>query len=361
LLSGAARVTPAFISATCPPRAPGDDVSQVHADLAAALQERTEDVMLHLAEQARSLTGSALLCLGGGVAMNCVSVGKIVRAGLFDQVAVPPAPGDSGTAIGAAVAANLDCGGTGTRDVAHRCYLGPRVAVSSPDTAARAHASQERHGDADTFGEAGAFAELDRQVVPDPAQFLADRLADGLIVGIAQGQMEAGPRALGNRSILASPLLPGVVGRLNGTVKFREPFRPFAPVVLADKAGEYFCMTQPSPYMTIAVPVTDLARTQIPAIVHTNGTARVQTITSSQNAFLSEVLERFAARTGVPVLINTSLNIKGKPICGTLAMALECLRESGLDALMLEGGLWVTRANADATDSRTTPASAGEA
>ncbi len=152
-----------------------------------------------------------------------------------------------------------------------------------------------------------------------------------------------GPRALGNRSILASPLLPDVTARPNAAVKFREPFRPFAPVVLADKAADYFQLTQPSPYMSVAVPVTGLARRTIPAIVHANDTARVQTLTPGQNPFLAGVLRHFADRTGVPVLINTSLNVKGKPICGTPQMALDCLASSGLDGLMLGGDWWVTR------------------
>lgn len=131
--------------------------------------------------------------------------------------------------------------------------------------------------------------------------------------------------------------------RLNTAVKFRESFRPFAPVVLADKAADYFHLTQPSPYMSVAVPVTDLARRLIPPIVHVNGTARVQTLAPDQNPFLAEVLRHFTERTGVPVLINTSLNVKGKPICGTPEMAIECLAASGLDGLMLDGGWWVSK------------------
>lgn len=154
--------------------------------------------------------------------------------------------------------------------------------------------------------------------------------------------MEAGPRALGNRSILASPLQPGVVERLNDAVKFREPFRPFAPMVLAERAEEFFTLGQEAPYMSLASGVTDNARKHIPAVIHANGTSRLQTVTSSQNPFMHEVLRAFARRTGVPVLINTSLNVKGKPICGTPAMAIDCLANSGLDALLLEGR-WVTR------------------
>jgi carbamoyltransferase len=322
LRHGWARVTPAFVKATCAPRQTGEEVGQVHADLAAALQERTEQVMIHLARCARAMTSSRLLCVGGGVAMNCVAIGKIIQEGLFDEVFVPPAPGDSGTSIGAAIAVHLHSAGVTPSGVAHSCYLGPAYPsfgsglVPQPGLAARQ--------------------------VPDPAGFLASQLAAGKIAGLFHGQLEAGPRALGNRSILASPLQPDVVLRLNAAVKFREPFRPFAPVVLADRAADYFELTQPSPYMSIAVPVTALARRLIPAVVHANGTARVQTVARAQNPFLVDVLQHFAERTGVPVLINTSLNVKGKPISGTPQLALECLAASGLDGLMLDGGWWVT-------------------
>jgi carbamoyltransferase len=323
LRHGWVRVTPAFIQATCPPRRPGEEISQVHCDLAAAVQERTEQVMVHLARRARRVTGARLLCAGGGVAMNCVAIGKIIDSGLFDEVFVPPAPGDSGTPAGAAIAACLDMAGAMPGGIEHACYLGPAFPgfrpglVPQPGLAARQ--------------------------VTGPAGFLAAQLADGKIAGLFQGRLEAGPRALGNRSILASPLVSDVAQRLNAAVKFREPFRPFAPVVLADKAADYFRLSQPSPYMSIAAPVTELTRRVIPAVVHANGTARVQTLTPGQNPVLAEVLQRFADLTGIPVLINTSLNVKGKPICGTPQMALECLASSGLDGLMLDCGWWVSK------------------
>lgn len=322
LSSRHSRISERFIRATCPPRRTDDPVEQVHRDLAAALQQRTEQVMLHLAIRAHALTGSRLLCVGGGVAANCVAVAKIAETGLFDEVHVPPAPGDSGTAIGAALDVHLAGTGAFPSHVSNRCYLGP----SFPDVPL-----PPRSG------------EGVRATRPDqPARFLARQLADGHIVGLFQGRVEAGPRALGNRSILASPLHVNVVDRLNTVVKFREPFRPFAPVVLASAAAEYFTLGQQAPFMSFASGVTDLARNTIAAVVHANDTARVQTVTSAQNPFLAAVLSEFASLTGVPVLINTSLNVKGKPICGTPDMALDCLIESGLDALMMEGW-WVTR------------------
>lgn len=315
------RVTAAWLTATCGVRRAGDSADPVHADLAAALQERTEQVLVHLARRAVALTGRRRLCLAGGVAMNCVGVGRILADGAVDEVYVPPAPGDAGTAIGAAAA--LACrlneppmagepGGIGG------CYPGPASL------------------DSDVPAEVAA-AGLSCRPVDDVAGRLVEHLTAGRIAGLFQGGVEAGPRALGNRSILASPLAAGVTERLNTAVKFREPFRPFAPVVLADRARDWFALDQPSPFMSIAVRATDRARAQIPEVVHANGLSRVQTVTPVQNPVLAATLERFAAETGVPVLINTSLNLKGQPISGTVAMALNCLLRSGLDALLLEG------------------------
>ncbi|MFF7777059.1 carbamoyltransferase [Streptomyces tanashiensis] len=324
LASGYPRTSRRFIDETCPERHPSELLRDVHRDLAAALQERTEQVMLHLARRARTVTGSRRLCVGGGVATNCVSIGRIIEAGVFDEVFVPPAPGDAGTAIGAAIAVHNDSRARQPLSgVTRACFLGPSFEGTPLNLTPWPGLQEKALG-----GEA--------------AEFLADQLAQGLIVGLFQGRVEAGPRALGNRSILASPREPGVVERLNSTVKFREPFRPFAPMVLAERAGEFFTLGQEAPYMSMASGVTERARELVPAIVHANGTSRLQTVTHSQNPFMHEVLSAFARRTGVPVLINTSLNVKGKPICGTPAMALDCLANSGLDALLLEGR-WVTK------------------
>lgn len=324
LTSGYERTSRRFVADTFPERHPSEPLAGVHRDLAAALQERTEQVMVHLARRARALTGSRRLCVGGGVATNCVSIGKIVEAGIFDEVFVPPAPGDAGTAIGAALAVHLD--GRSPQPVAgvaRTCYLGPSYQDQPLDLT--------------------AWPGLNQKILSiETAEFLARQLAQGTIVGLFRGAVEAGPRALGNRSILASPLESGVVERLNATVKFREPFRPFAPMVLAERAREFFTLGQQAPYMSIASGVTDKTRELVPAIVHANGTSRLQTVTKAQNPFMHAVLAAFGRRTGVPVLINTSLNVKGKPICGTPQMALDCLANSGLDALLLEGR-WITK------------------
>ncbi|WP_405681182.1 carbamoyltransferase [Streptomyces sp. NBC_00868] len=317
------RLSPAFVAATCPPRQAGEPLAQVHCDLAAALQERTEQVMIHLAVQARRRTGEQALCLGGGVALNCVSTGKITERAGYREVFVPPAPGDSGTAAGAALHIAQSRNPAPVVGIAGRCYLGPSyeglVVPPNPRPGMYAHRPA------------------------DAAQHLAVRLAEGQIVGVFRGPLEAGPRALGNRSILASPLRPDVVHRLNANVKFREPFRPFAPVVRESSAGDYFTLGQAAPFMSFASGVTDLARKEIPTIVHSNGLARVQILSPEQNPFLDEVLRDFQEITGVPILINTSLNVKGKPICGTPDHALDCLAESGIDALLMEEW-WVTEA-----------------
>ncbi|MCB8902037.1 MULTISPECIES: carbamoyltransferase C-terminal domain-containing protein [unclassified Streptomyces] len=324
LTSDYPRTSRRFVDETCPERHPSEPLLDVHRDLAAALQERTEQVMVHMARRARMITGSRRLCVGGGVATNCVSIGRIIEAGVFDEVFVPPAPGDAGTAIGAAIAVHTDSRSRRpVSGVARACYLGPSYQYQALDLTPWPGLQQKTLG-------------------VETAEFLADQLAHGTIVGLFQGRVEAGPRALGNRSILASPLEPGVVERLNATVKFREPFRPFAPMVLAERAAEFFTLGQEAPYMSMASGVTDKARERVPAIVHANGTSRLQTVTRSQNPFMHDVLSAFARRTGVPLLINTSLNVKGKPICGTPAMALDCLANSGLDALLLEGW-WITK------------------
>lgn len=316
------RLSARFVAATCPPRRPAEPPSQVHADLAAALQERTEQVMVHLARRARHRTGERTLCLGGGVALNCVATGRIVEEAGYDEVFVPSAPGDSGTAVGAALSVYQRHVPVSVAGVEGRCHLGPSFAGLELDARPRPGMSAHRQADA--------------------ARAVAGHLAEGHIVGVFRGALEAGPRALGNRSILASPQEPEVVERLNARVKFREPFRPFAPVVLTREADRYFTLGQPAPYMSFASGVTALARSTVPAVVHANGLARLQTVTREHNPFLAAVLEEFRRLTGVPVLINTSLNIKGKPICGTPDQALDCLAESGLDALLLEDW-WVTR------------------
>jgi carbamoyltransferase len=312
------RVHPAFDRLTCPPRAASQPLTPTHADVAAALQERTTNTVLHLGGLARAATDVPRLCLAGGVALNCVAVGRLRASGLFDDVQVPPAPGDSGTALGAAIAAHLRVAGQLPTGIAGRFELGP---------------SFERGHVAALLRERGlAFVEPERA-----PEFLADELAAGAIVGLFRGPLEGGPRALGGRSILASPVTPGIRDRLNTAVKFREWFRPFAPVVTRTEMPAWFEQDWDCPYMSFATVVRPDRRRQIPAVVHVDGTARVQTVDADTSPFLHRVLERFGELTGVPVLLNTSLNVKGKPMSGRPEMAIDCFLTSGLDALMIEG------------------------
>ena len=305
-----------------PARAPGEEVTQVHADLAAALQERTEQVMVHLARRARAVTGARRLCVGGGVAMNCVGIGKILADGQFDEVYVPPAPGDSGTAIGAALAAHRDVTGAVPGGLVRSCYLGPAYPDFTP-------AAEPGPG-------------LTARQVADPARFLAAQLAAGKIAGLFQGRLEAGPRALGNRSILASPLIPDVTARLNAAVKFREPFRPFAPVVLAEHARPT-TSGWPSPARSCRSPCPSPTwpGTRSRRRARQRHRPRADPRPRSRTRSWPTCSAGSPTLTGVPVLINTSLNVKGKPICGTPQMAIDCLASSGLDGLMLDGGWWV--------------------
>jgi carbamoyltransferase len=315
------RLTPRFAAETCRRRAPDEPLEQVHADLAAALQERTDDVLLHLGSLAATRTRASTLCLAGGVAMNCVGAGRLSASGLFERVFVPSAPGDAGTSIGAALA--FVEVGDATRAQLRRWDLGPAF-------------------DAERIAAAVRASGLRARPLADPVGTLADELAAGRIVGLFRQRLEAGPRALGHRSILASPLVPGMPERLSERVKLREPFRPFAPVVTAAAADEWFDVTDASPYMSFALPAREQARRRIPAIVHRNGTARVETLQPQDEPFLHALLERFCERTGVPVLINTSLNVKGEPMAGSPESALACMQACELDALLLEH-LYVTR------------------
>ena len=311
------RVSPEFVARTCPPRGPAEEITQVHRDLAAALQERTEQIMLHLARLAADRTGSRRLCVGGGVAMNCVSIGKILASGIFEEIFVPPAPGDSGTALGAALAVLADHREPVPGGVREGCFLGP-----SP----LGHASGASQP-------SGLTWESEQQ----PARRIAEALAEGAIVGVCVGRAEAGPRALGHRSILASPLLPDVIDRLNSKIKFREPFRPFAPIVLAEQATAYFDLgAQQSPFMSIAVPGTAQAHRLIPSVFHANGLARVQTVDEARNPRFYRLLAAFRRRTGCPVLVNTSFNVRGEPIVATPGDALRCFLATDMDALVME-------------------------
>ncbi|WP_432925927.1 carbamoyltransferase family protein [Microbispora sp. CA-135349] len=328
-----------------PRRMPEGQLTEREFDLAASVQEVTEEVMLKLARTARERTGESKLCLAGGVALNCVANGKITDAGIFDEIWIQPAAGDAGGALGAAQAVAMERGasrdhlGTG-RDAMSGSLLGP--AYDDDEIAAYLAANGIPHRRLDD-------EELVKQV--------AAGLADGKIVGWFQGRMEFGPRALGARSILGDPRDPAMQSAMNLKIKFRESFRPFAPAVLAEDAKDYFDLRQESPYMLLVARVAaaqqleapesgvrglDLLRVRrstIPAVTHVDYSARVQTVDEHSNPRYHHLLGAFKARTGCPVLVNTSFNVRGEPIVRTPHDAYTCFMRTNIDMLALGGFL----------------------
>jgi carbamoyltransferase len=328
-----------------PPRGPEDPLTQRHMDLAASVQAVLDEAVLRLGRDL-ARQGHRNLCLAGGVALNCVANGKLQRAGIFDNIWIQPAAGDAGGALGAALCAHhlhLGRGGSGPRGAGkgranmQGAYLGP--AYAQPDIEARLLAIGAK------------FA-----VPSDPLGCCVDALAQGKAVGWFQGRMEFGPRALGARSILADARNPGMQSALNRKVKFRESFRPFAPSVLAEDAAEWFdgCGSE-SPYMLLTFPVhaskrrreqvaadglfgidkLNVPRSEIPAVTHVDGSARVQTVDGVWNPRYRQLLERFKAATGCPVLINTSFNVRGEPIVCSPEDAFRCFMSTNIELLCI--------------------------
>jgi len=326
-----------------PARKPEGPLTQREMDLARSVQVVTEDIMLSLARHAHRESGERNLCLAGGVALNCVANGRIQREGPFDRIWIQPAAGDAGGALGAALYAYYGKGG-GARtidpgDSMRGSFLGP----SPRDEDIQKILADEG---------------LEIQPLDDAALVatVADLLAEGKTVGWFQGRMEFGPRALGGRSILADPRGRDVWKRVNLQIKFRESFRPFAPSVLAHRADEYFEIGDESPYMLLVGPVrgADLGDADgfdrrhtvdspVPAVTHVDGSARVQTVDRRRNALYFRLLEAFEARTGCPVLVNTSFNVRGEPIVGSADDAWRCFRRTHLDALAI-GPYVITKA-----------------
>lgn len=311
-------VSSRFVRAFGPRREPGAPVEDWHRDVAFALQRATEEIVLSMARRLRAETGLPRLVMAGGVALNCVANGRLLREGIFEEIFVQPAAGDNGASLGAAL------------HVAHR-----RLGV--PRGAPMRHAFL---GPGFSEGNTERLA-AERGLVVEPAGDVVERtaelLAGGAVVGWMQGRMEYGPRALGNRSILADPTRPDMRDRVNAKVKFREGFRPFAPSVPLARAAEWFEDVRPSPWMLLAFRVRPGCAERLPAVTHVDGTARVQTVTPEENPRFHALLEAFGRRTGVPVLLNTSFNVRGEPIVLSPAEALDALARSGLDAVALGG------------------------
>jgi carbamoyltransferase len=305
-----------------PPKAPFE---AAHFDIASSLQIVLEEAGLRLATWLQRRTGERSLCLAGGVALNCVMNSRIARESPFEQVWVQPAAGDAGTSLGAALAVWSQQAANGgaepsPTDGARRwrmdsAYLGPA------------------YGD-DEIRAALDHARLTYARPADLTAAVADALAAGKVVGWFQGRMEYGPRALGARSILASPTDAAMMHRLN-ELKDREDFRPVAPVVLAEEAGRYFEGCEDSPFMLFVYNVRPEMADRVPAIRHVDGTARAQTVRREQAPLFHQLLERFQERSGVPVLVNTSFNTRGKPIVCTPRDALECFYTSPIDVLAI--------------------------
>jgi carbamoyltransferase len=310
---GGFRVRPVDFARLVPPRRAGEGWTDVHADLAAAVQVRLEEVVLDLARWLHDRTGERAITLAGGVALNCVANGRLAAEGPFERVWVQPAAGDSGTALGAALAVATRLGDT-----------------CAPFTTA----ALGRGWDDDEIESVLKAAEQPYERPVDLAEEVGAALADGAVVGWFQGRSEYGPRALGHRSLLCDPRRPENLGRMNA-IKGREEFRPVAPMVLAERATEIFDGVHPSPYMLFVHRVRPEWVDRIPAVVHVDGTARIQTVDDSDEPLVAAMLRGFERRTGVPVVVNTSFNTAGRPMVDTPQHALECFGSGPIDLLAL--------------------------
>ncbi|MFN8016893.1 MAG: carbamoyltransferase C-terminal domain-containing protein [Acidimicrobiales bacterium] len=325
-----------------PARQPDQPLTQREADIARSIQEVLEDAVLRIARHAHQLTGERAACLAGGVALNCVANARLREDGPFEELWVQPAAGDDGSAIGAALW------------TWHQILDEPRRAAAGDRMAGASLGPRYGSDEIATWlrDEGIPFRELD-----DDEQLCdatADALADGRIVGWLQGRMEFGPRALGHRSILADPRDPAMASRLNQAVKRREGFRPFAPAVPVEAAGDWFLHAGASPYMLFTTQVASydeaaeappdagfaerlaVARSAIPACTHVDGSARVQTVEAATDPLFHRLLERFGERTGCPVLVNTSFNRRDEPIVRSPADAFRCFSDTDIDLLVME-------------------------
>lgn len=331
-----------------PKREPETELNQSYMNLAFAIQQVTEDIVLLMAATARKLTGSRNLVMAGGVALNCVANGKLLRKNIFDNIWIQPAAGDAGGALGAAYAAwhigqakgrNISTG----QDAMQGSYFGPEFGQDDiKKTARRYRAIIQKYDN---------YADLCLKVT---------RLIEqGMVVGWFQGRMEYGPRALGNRSILANPCLPDTQKKLNLKIKYREGFRPFAPSVLEEDIQEYFDLDRSSPYMLLVAPVQNKRRKQmpadydqrkmyerlyeirsdVPAITHIDFSARIQSVNKTSNERFWTLINTYKEKTGFGLLVNTSFNVRGEPIVCTPDDAYRCFMRTEMDFLVMENFL----------------------
>ena len=343
-----------------PPRTAESELTQRHVDIARSLQVVTEEVMLRMARHAHELTGERNLCLAGGVALNCVGNGRILREGPFEKIWIQPAAGDAGGALGAALLGW------------HHYREQPRVARANSDAQRGSFLGPAYDAASFVRRENISATELSDDALPGR---VASLLEEGRVVGWFQGRMEFGPRALGNRSILGDPRRSDMQEKLNIKIKFRESFRPFAPAVMEERASDCFQLTEPSPYMLLVAPVqetlrvngeaeqpaTMLARLKqrrstLPAITHVDYSARVQTVSASDNPEFHNLLGAFERRTGCPVLVNTSFNVRGEPPVCTPEDAWRCFLKTEMDYLVL-GHFLIDKAEVDPQSSALVTAS----
>lgn len=326
-----------------PPRKPEEPIEQRHMDVARSIQSVTEEIMLRLARHARELTGQKNLCLAGGVALNCVANGRILREKIFERIWIQPSAGDSGGAVGAAFAAwystqpreKISTQASVRRDAMEGALLGPGFTDDEIESALRARGA--------------VYQRMEREAL---INFTVDLLKAEKVIGWFQGRMEFGPRALGNRSILGDARSPKMQSVMNLKVKFRESFRPFAPIVRRERVSDYFELDTDSPYMLLVAQVKAAlcrpmpagvnglarlkeSRSTIPAVTHVDYSARIQTVERELNPLLYSLLERFEAATGCGVLVNTSFNVRGEPIVCTPDDAYRCFMKTEMDYLVI--------------------------
>jgi carbamoyltransferase len=329
------------------PRAPEGEVTQREMDLARSVQEVTEEAMLRMARHVHRETGERDLCLAGGVALNCVGNGRILREGPFERVWVQPAAGDAGGSLGAALSVWYQYLGNG-RQVAEVCRGGS-------DGMRGAYLGPEFTGDEIEESLVTLGARYRRVPQGELAETVARLLAEEKVVGWFQGRMEFGPRALGARSILGDPRSPRMQSQMNLKIKYRESFRPFAPSVLRERVADYFELETDSPYMLLVAPVRErlrretakeeeglfgierlnVPRSAIPAVTHVDYSARVQTVRREENPAYYDLLAAFERVTGCAVLVNTSFNVRGEPIVCTPAQAFACFMRTEMDCLVV--------------------------
>jgi len=310
------RYTRTFVERFGPERRPDEPLEKRHFEIAASAQLVLEETMLHMARYVYERTGCPNLAMSGGVLLNSVANERIVRETPFEAVFIQPAAGDAGTSLGAALYVQHMIAGSAPRHVMGHDFLGPEY-----DEAAIQHAL--------------ALAGVTPSRPDDICEAVADLLAAGRIVGWFQGRMEFGPRALGGRSILADPRGTDTKDRLNARVKRREPFRPFAPAVLLERCGDYFDSAAAAPFMLRVYGTREDRAAEIPAVVHVDGSARVQTVDRRQNPLFHRLIEAFERRTSMPMVLNTSFNIRGEPIVCSPDDALRCFFATAMDDLAL--------------------------